>query len=139
MKIKYDQDTIKIMNLFERVTRARLKDFFEKDNMNYFIVYKEDIGKAIGKQASNAKKITVMLKKPIKIIAYSEDLKEFIQNTIHPLKISNIEENETKKIITLTAIDSKTRGLLIGRNASNLRNYEVIIKRYFDIDELKVN
>ena len=41
-------------------------------------------------------------------------------------------------IVFLDPKDLKTRGLLIGRGASNLRFFEAIVKRYFPIDELKV-
>jgi hypothetical protein len=38
----------------------------------------------------------------------------------------------------LAAKDLKTRGLLIGRGASNLRLFEAIVQRYFPIKEIRV-
>ena len=52
------------------------------------------------------------------------------------LKIKDIIEEDG--IITIIPFDLKTRGLLIGRNASILKNNELIIKRHFEIKELKV-
>jgi len=52
------------------------------------------------------------------------------------LKVVDIKQEE--KVVVLTAADTKTRGILIGRQAQNLRNFEKIVKKYFDIDEIKV-
>ena len=57
-------------------------------------------------------------------------------NLITPLKAKDIKLDN--RIVTINGADTKTKGLLIGRSAQNLRNYENIVKRYFDIDEIKV-
>jgi len=38
----------------------------------------------------------------------------------------------------ITPPDTQTRGYLIGREAVNLRGFEEIVKRYFEIKEIKV-
>jgi predicted RNA-binding protein Jag len=40
--------------------------------------------------------------------------------------------------VEIEVFDSKTRGLLIGRAAKNLHSLELIIKRYFKFNEIKV-
>ena len=40
--------------------------------------------------------------------------------------------------MTIIPIDRKTRGFLIGKNASNLRFYEEITKKYFSIKKIKI-
>ena len=135
-KIKFDIEMMKFMSLFETLTRSRVKDIIKYDDSITFIVHPGEIGKAIGKNASNIKRIEKALKKKIRIIEFNEDLERFIRNVIMPIKANEIEIDD--KIVTITSPDSKTRGYLIGRAASNLRNYEEIVKRYFDIDEIKV-
>ncbi|MCK5025556.1 MAG: hypothetical protein KAS15_03135, partial [Nanoarchaeota archaeon] len=93
-------------------------------------------GKAIGKKAGNIKKLERISKKKIRIIEYRDDLEKFARNVIMPLKVNNIDIEG--KIVKMTSPDSQTRGLLIGRAAVNLRNFESIVKRYFDIDEIKI-
>ena len=139
-KIKIDTDILKHIALFESLTGAKVKDCFVDDKNITYIVDEGEAAKAIGKNGINVKKLGNMAKKNIKIIEFSQDINQFIKNIIHPLKVSNIEEleEEGKKIYTLTAIDSKTRGYLIGRAAQNLRGFESLIKRYYPIDELKV-
>jgi len=51
--------------------------------------------------------------------------------------VSGISEDEMG-IVTIAGPDSKTKGLLIGRNAQNLRNLEANVRRYFEVKEIKV-
>jgi N utilization substance protein A len=136
MKISFDSNTIKTMSLFQTLTKANLKDCFAENDSLVFVVLPGEMGRAIGKNASNVRRISEMLKRKIKIVEFNENVIEFIKNIIHPLKLMNIEESEGT--ITLTAIDSKTRGMLIGRAAENLRRLESQVRRYFDVKEIKV-
>ena len=77
-----------------------------------------------------------MLKKRVKIVEYSSDLTQFIKNVVSPLELREIRTEDAR--IFLDAKDLKTRGLLIGRSASNLRFFESIVKRYFPIEEMRV-
>ncbi len=137
-KIIYTGETLKLMSLFESLTRTRLKDCFTDNNdMMTFVVMNGEIGKAIGKNASNVKKLESMLNRKIKIVEFNSERVGFIRNLVNPIRPRNITENEG--IITIESSDSKSRGLLIGRNASNLRNFETIAKKYYpEIKEIKV-
>lgn len=136
-KIVYDIDAMKFMSLFENITRAKLKDCIIKENMILFIVQPNEISKAIGSKGVNVRKLERILNKRVKIVEFASEPVNFIKNLIHPLQVREI--NEEDGVYTLTPLDLKTRGLLIGRNASHLRAYEEIMKRYFPIKELKVN
>jgi transcription termination/antitermination protein NusA len=137
-KIIYNGETLKLMSLFESLTRTRLKDcFVDNSSMLTFIVVNGDIGKAIGKEASNVKKLESMLNRKIKIVEFNSEALGFIRNLVYPIRPRNVIEKEG--IITIESPDSKSRGLLIGRNAQSLRNSEAIAKKYFpDIKEIKV-
>ena len=136
MNKKYDANLLQIMLLFEKITGAKVKDCFEFDETLVFIVEPSQIGIAIGKGGINLKKLDSVLKRKFKIVEFNSELERFIQNAIYPSQIRGLDNKDN--IITLTPVDMKTRGYLIGRNASNLRMTEAIIKRYFDIKEIKV-
>ena len=136
IKIKFDINIMKFISLFESITRASVKDCIEQSKKLIFIVNENQISKAIGKRGLNIKKLEKLLNKKVKVIEYSNDLLQFTQNTLFPQKVKEISEEEG--IITITPPDSKTRGMLIGHNAQNLRNTEEIVKRYFPIKEIKV-
>ena len=136
-KIVYDMNAMKFMSLFENITKTNLKDCVIKENFVLFIVQPNEIGRAVGSKGVNVRKIERMLNKRVKIVEFSPEPVNFIKNLIHPLQVKEITEDEG--VYTLTAVDLKTRGMLIGRNASHLRAYEDIVKRYFPVKELKVN
>jgi transcription termination/antitermination protein NusA len=128
---------MKQMALFENISRVRPKDAFEDDSgMLYFIVDKGNIIKAVGKNGFNAKKISDALKRKIKIVEFDSVRETFIKRLLFPLKVSEI--NVENDVVKIKALDNETRGRIIGRNASNLRNYEKIVKRFFTIEEIKV-
>jgi len=126
------------MSLFEKLTRARLKDYFEADDKAFFVIEKAtDLRKALGKDNANVKKLEGLLKRRIKIIAYTKNELQFISNVFAPLKIVDMKNEDG--IVTITGPDQKTKGLMIGAQARNLRLYEKIVQKFFpDIKELKV-
>ena len=127
---------MKLMYFFESRTRSTLKDcFIDKNGVLNFIV-EGGIGRAIGKNGVTAKKIEFSLKRKIKIVAFSDNLKEFLSNLLLPQKIKSVEVAEDKTVIITP--EPKSRGYIIGRAASNLRNYEEILKRYFYIKKIRV-
>lgn len=136
-KIVYDVNAMKFMSLFETITKAKLKDCIIKESLVLFVVQPNEVGRAVGPKGANVKKLERILKKKVKIIEFASEPVNFIKNLIHPLQVREI--NEEDGVYTLTPLDLKTRGLLIGRNAAHLRSYEEIMKRYFPVKELKVS
>lgn len=137
-KITFDHLTLQAMALFERITRAHVKDAFmdEVQGRMVFIVLPGNIRKALGPKGYNAKKLEKALNRKIKIVEFNPERLQFISNMVLPLRLKGItEEND---VITLVGEDTKTKGLLIGRNAANLRNLERNVRRYFKIEEIKV-
>ena len=134
-KIKYSQDLMKFMSIFENITNAKLKDCINNKQF-VFIVHENEIAKAIGRNGSNVRRLEIMLRKKIKVVEFNNDPLIFVRNLIAPLKAKDIKiEQET---IIIQGQDRKTNGLIIGRDAQNLREYESIAKRYFPIKEIKV-
>jgi len=127
---------MKFIALFENITRAKVKDCFVNGERLVFVVSPGFISKAIGKNGSNIKRLESMLKKKIKIVEYSEDKLRFIKNWLMPLKVTDIKEEDG--IVTVTAPDTQTRGLMIGRSAQNLRGTEEVVRRYFEVKEIKI-
>jgi NusA-like KH domain protein len=137
-RIVFSTELIKFISLFEHMTHVSPKDCFEDANGTLlFIVPEGKIAKALGKSAVNAKNLERKLNRKLRIIEYKEDVKSFIKSLLFPLKVNDVSEIE-EGIFQIEPIDHKTRGLIIGRAASNLRNTEKTAKRFFDIKEIKV-
>ena len=129
--------TLQWMNLFEKVTHSRLKDFFMHNEKMFFVVEKGNLQRALGPQKKNVTKLEKLLKRKIKIREYTTDELRFITNVFAPLRVVNIKNEDG--IVTITGPDQKTKGLMIGARAANLRMYESIVQKFFpDIKELKI-
>jgi len=135
-KIVFDMETMKIISLFQAMTRVSVKDCIKDDEI-IFIVGEGELGRAIGKGGANARRIAAALKRKIKIVEFSNQLFTFIKNLIQPLRVENIEENNG--VVTLAAPDMTTRGYLIGRGGSSLRLLKERVKRHFPIKEIRVS
>jgi N utilization substance protein A len=137
MKAVYDVELLKLIKLFEDVTRARVKDCFNNKEKLVFVVQEGELMRALGKDRTNIKKFEEKLNRNIKIVEFNPDLLIFIKNLMYPLRILEITNDDG--IVTIKGTDTKTKGLMIGARAQNLRNYEEITKKYFDdLKEIKV-
>ena len=126
---------MKYISIFESLTRAKVKDCIINGTV-FFIVHENEIGKAIGKKGSNIKRIEGILKKRVKVVEFSNDIPWFVQNLIYPLKAKDIKEEGG--IVTIYGNDTKTKGMLIGRDRNNINLIIDIVKRHFDVREIKV-
>jgi len=135
-KISFDIDTIKFISLFESLTHASVKDCIVQDQKITFIVSQGEMGKAIGKKGLTIKKLEQKVRKKIRIIEHDDDLVLFVAHVFYPNKASSITEEDG--VVTVVPLDNATRGFMIGRGATYLRFSEDIVKRYFDIKEIKV-
>ncbi len=139
MTITYDTALLKVMVLFENMTQTKLKDCFQDVTQNSmtFVVQPGESGRAIGKNGVIVRHIEQLLNKHVRVVEFSAEKNTFIRNLVQPLHIEQIEEDE-EGIVTLTGKDSKTKGLLIGRNGQNLRALEEKVRRHFPVKEIRV-
>ena len=135
--MKYDVELLQIMSLFEKITRVKLKDVVYFKDKLIFIINAGDLQKALGKNKVNVDKVEKAINRKIKIVEYSTDMLRFIKNVMSPLKMLEISADDG--VVTIKGPDQKTKGLMIGSRASNLRLYEEIVKKYHDdLKEIKV-
>ncbi len=132
MQIKFNIETIGFINSFESLTNTHVKDCYINNKENVvFVVGVGEAGKAIGKNGVNVKNMSDKLKKVVKIIEFNPDPARFVENAIYPLKcIITLEEG----VINIKAGDTKTKGLLIGREQQNLNELKELVSKYFKMD-----
>lgn len=136
--IKYDISLMQYMTFFEQATGAPLKDCFVDTHLTLltFVVDPGMIGKAVGKGGAMVHLLEQKFKRRLRIVEFHPEKLEFIKNMIMPLHIDSIREEDG--IVYMESRDMKTKGLLIGRNAQNLRNLEANVRRYFEVKEIRV-
>ena len=135
-KIVLDAQTIQTITLFEQLTGAHVRDCIFSEGQAIFVVHEGEIGKAIGKGGQHVRNLEHKLKKRIKIVEFHSDVLQFVKNLVAPIELKEAKMQDAT--VFLSAKDLKSRGLLIGRGASNLRLFEAIVQRYFPIKELRV-
>ena len=134
-RIKYDSDLMKLMALFESMTGAKVKDCIANEKL-IFVMEENEMGKAIGRNGVNIKRMENMLKKKIKLVEFSSDVLQFVKNMIYPIEVSGIMQEDN--IIKIRGKDTSTKAMIIGRERQNINHLSGIVKRYFNIKEIKV-
>ncbi|MBS3114706.1 NusA-like transcription termination signal-binding factor [Candidatus Woesearchaeota archaeon] len=134
-KIKYDSDSMKLITLFESMTGAKVKDCISNEKL-IFVMEENEMGKAIGRNGVNIKRIENKLRKKIKLVEFSNDVLQFVKNMIYPIEIFDVKQENNDLIIH--AKDTHTRAMLIGRERQNINHLNDIVRRYFDVKEMKV-
>ncbi len=125
-----------LSSLMERITKAKVKDCFtDEEGSIFFVVAPGEIGKAIGKGASNIKRLQQELQRKIRIIEYNDNVVEFVKNIIYPLHVQSITEEQG--VIIIKETNKKAKSLLIGRQGRNLKLIDRAVKRFFQ-NEIKV-
>ena len=149
--IKIDRSSMELISLFNNISGAIIKDCMVfKSPENYgeviiFLVKKQDVGKAIGKNGENVKDLMAKLQKKIDVIPFSENLEEFIQFILNTsknaVKVQSIEmrENKNQKRTVIITVLPQDRGKAIGKEGSMIRKIKVLVLRYFDVDNVIIN
>ena len=126
---------MKLITLFESMTGAKVKDCISNEKL-IFVMEENEMGKAIGRNGVNIKRIENKLRKKIKLVEFSNDVLQFVKNMIYPIEIFDVKQENNDLIIH--AKDTHTRAMLIGRERQNINHLNDIVRRYFDVKEMKV-
>ena len=139
--IKFDDQSIRCITIFENITNTQVKDCIEREDTIYFIVSPGQLLLAIGKNGSKIRRLRGLFHKNIKVIEYSPKTETFIRNIFHefPIKDIRIEESKDKKNkIAFVSVDIRDKGKIIGRDSKNLKLAKEILNRHNKMDILIV-
>ncbi len=135
-RIKYTLADVQTISFFESLTHSRLRDCIDTELTLYFVVEPFELGRALGKNAMNVRRLEEKLNRKVKIVEFNPDIVAFITNLSYPVRPARVVESEG--VVTITPPDLSGRGILIGRGATNLRAMEKVAQRYFPIKQIKV-
>lgn len=131
---------MRYINLFERISGINTTTCFVYNGTIIFAVSHSQISKAIGKNAINVKKIAEILRRKIKVIGIGKgkekkDIENFVKQTVEPVQFTNFELKDGEAIINATM---QNKAVLIGRNACRQQELEDILKRFYDINKVRI-
>lgn len=123
------------MNLFNSLVNVEVRDCILNGRV-LFIVEQGKLGKAVGKKGVNVKNLEKLINKKVKVVEFSDDVCKFIKNLIYPVKVADVflEGN----VVNIKVDGVKEKAILIGRNRKNLKEFVSIVRRYFNIDGVRV-
>ena len=128
----FDQDTIQLITEFEKLTGSEVRDCI-KDGAIFFLVNPGKAAAAIGKGGQNVQAAEKVLNSQIKVYEWAEDSVAFIRNLI-----PHAEKIELADGKALVSIDSKMRGIVIGKSGANIKILRELVERNSNVKELKV-
>ena len=125
------------MNLFSKITRVRARHCFFFNNLLIFVVEPELVSRAVGENGANIRQISMITRRRVKVIASPKptEIEKFVRELVYPIKFKRlvIESN----VITILA-GPQSKAMLIGRDRSKINQLLEVLKRYFEINALKV-
>ena len=141
--IKLTTDQIRLISLFQNVTKTTARDCLddEKQDKIIFVVNEDKMGLAIGKGGSNIKSLQNILKRRVELIEYSDDPIKFLKNILNS-KLVNEVKLDTKQDGSSQAtviVDQGNKGLVVGREGRNAERARLFAKRYFDISSVQIS
>ena len=142
-EIKLTSEELKLIALFQKITRASARDVIDDERMNrlIFVVNEGKMGLAIGKGGSNIKNLQNILKRDIELVEYAPEPEAFLKKILNPKFILSVEFSErldgtTQAEITVNA---EKKGVVVGREGRHAQKARLLAKRYFNISKVLIN
>lgn len=126
-----DMQTMRYINLFNKVTRINTIHCFKYNEAIFFCVPKHLLSKAIGEDAKNIRRMSGVFKKRVKIIPKPnsiEHLKPFIETIVSPVTFKGVEIIGDEVVLTA---GGQSKAALLGRNKRRLLEMQKIIRSFF--------
>ena len=141
--IKLSTDQIRLISLFQNVTKTTARDCLddEKQNKIIFVVNEGKMGLAIGKGGSNIKSLQNILKRNVELVEHFDDPAKFLKNILNPkfvneVKLDTKQDGSSQAIVI---VDQGKKGLVVGREGRNAEKARLFAKKYFNISSVLIN
>ena len=124
--MKYTGEDLRIINVFETVTKAQIMDFYRYNDQLVFIVKEGMLWLALGRNRSNLDKLRKLYNTKVRIVEYSNNPEIFIKNLLFPIKPREIIIKDKEIVIKANYRD---KALIYGREKKNLKALQEILER----------
>lgn len=118
------------MKLYQTIFHDHILDCAENDNYIYFVIEENEDPK---EKFEKIGALENLLKKKVRIIRFKSDIKDFIKELVPELLDVRIENNTVKILVR-----KYDKPKVLGKNRSTLKIIERFLKRFFNIEEVKV-
>lgn len=141
-RIKLTSEELGLMSLFQSVSGATARDCVIDGRMDrvIFVVNKGEMGLAIGRNGASIKNVQRLVGKPVELVEYSEDPKQFIRNALSARYVGDVRLTEkldgTK--IAVVVVDQRRKGAVVGKAGGNAEKARLLARRYFNISNIHI-
>lgn len=141
--IKLTTDQMRLMSLFQKITKVTARDCIEDEKLNriIFVVNSGKMGSAIGKHGSHIKSLHNMVKRNIELVEHNDDPAVFLKNILNPKLVTEVKLNERTDGTTqaIVLVEQRNKGIVVGREGRNAEKARLLAKRYFGISSVLIN
>lgn len=126
-----NMQTMRYINLLDRVTRVKTHNCFVYNNVIIFAVPSDLMSRAIGTNGKHVRDIQDTLGRRIKIIKEPrgiEDIERFVRDVVDPIGFKSLDVQGDEAIINA---GSQYKASLIGRNKARLIELSLIVHNIF--------
>jgi len=141
--IKLTTDEMRLMSLFQSVTKVTARDCLDDQRYDriIFVVNEGNMGLAIGKSGCNIKSLHNILKRNVELVEYFSDPSKFLKYVfnskfINEVKLTEKADGSSQAIVL---VDASKKGLVVGREGRNAERARLLAKRYFGISNVLIN
>ena len=141
-EIKLTAEELGLMSVFQNITGVSSRDCIIDATANriIYVLDKEFIGFAIGKKGQTIANLEGVIARPIELVEFSEDPKEFIKNALGTRNVVDVKVNERTdgSKVAIVTVSSRNKGAVLGRGGRNAERARILAKRYFGIEHIHI-
>jgi N utilization substance protein A len=141
--IKITENEMKYMALLENMTGATVVDCIidEEGETIIFAVKEGEVGLAVGRGGEKINRFRRMINKHVEVFEYLDDPEKFIRNALKPARVKALRlvDRVDSGRIAMLNVETKDKGIAIGRNGQNIKKIRFLAKRYFNLDNIVIN
>ncbi len=135
MRIKLGPEEMRYIALFETITFTRPKDCLVEENEVTFVVDQQDLGRCVGRDGCNIKKIQNRIGRAVRVVGFSGDLAQFIRNLLAPAQIVGINLSEDGRKVTVR-LKPGSKGLAMGEGKRKFNRAKKLLERFFGVRDI---
>jgi len=134
-------EELRYISILQDLTGAMVYRALEDDNDNriIYLVDRNDVGKAIGRDGRNVKMLSKMLNKNIEIVEYANDIDNMVRNLLPGVTVLKVEVTERDGLKTVyVKVKDDEKGKAIGKDGRNVRRARLVLNRLFNVDRVVI-
>lgn len=130
---------IQYLNALQSISKTLAKDCVYNENTITFLVPAGQMGIAIGKGGTNAKKLREILHKNVEFFEFQKTAENFVKNAFNGVQFTGFEnsQDENGKAILVAKIDPENKQKLL-LNPGKIKRLKELAKRNYEINDIKI-